>query len=283
MGNDEFGRLIKEKELSYAGQTIKEDIIAVRLDGKAFHTLTRHYPRPYCTAFSDIMVQTMNHLLQKTNAVLGYTQSDEISLIYYKEAEYQQFEFNKRIQKLTSVYASMATAIFNDLLRANKELYSISTGEYAYFDCRVWGLDSRSEAADILTWRQQDAVKNAVSMAAHSLFTNKELHKKKTGEMKDMLLKKFGIDFNQYPDFFKFGTYSSKEYHEVPIDLDDGSTGFDYLKAVGQTCQRTKIVNYSLPDLMIEIDKEKTLFNKADNYLEDKKRFTKEKKGNKNV
>ena len=210
--NDAFGDKVKELESASAKVVLDEEQpICVRLDGKAFHTFTRGLQRPYDSRLSKAMVDTMNYLVEKTDARLGYTQSDEITLVYFKVAPHQQMYFGARVQKLTSVLSSMATAKFNHEVNEN---IPEKAKNFAFFDCRVWNVPTLQDVADVFNWRQDDAIKNSVSMAAYSYFSDKILLKKTSQEKKEMLLEK-GIDWNQYPDFFKSGTYAIKKHKEM--------------------------------------------------------------------
>lgn len=212
--NDVFGDRIKELENASAKIVLNEEQpICVRLDGKAFHTFTRGLKRPYDERLSKAMIDTMNYLLEKTDARLGYTQSDEITLVYFKVANHQQSYFGARVQKLTSVLSSMATAKFNHEINKN---ISEKAESFAFFDCRVWNVPSLKDAADVFIWRQDDAIKNSISMAAHDQFGDKILIKKNSQEKKAMLLEK-GVDWNDYPEFFKSGTYSMKKQKLVNL------------------------------------------------------------------
>ena len=138
--NDELGDKLKALEMKYAGEKLDENLpICIRIDGKSFHTFTKGLKRPYDERLSNAMIETMNFLMDKSDARLGYTQSDEISLVLFKTASYQQGYFGSRVQKLTSILASMATAKFNDEVSKNiseKKIY------YAFFDCRAFNVPS---------------------------------------------------------------------------------------------------------------------------------------------
>ncbi len=212
--NDAFGDKVKAFESASAKVVLDEDQpMCVRLDGKAFHTFTRGLARPYDKRLSDAMVETMNYLVEKTDARLGYTQSDEITLIYFKTAPHQQTYFGSRVQKLTSVLASMATARFNHEVHKN---IPEKADLFAFFDCRVWNVPTLQDAADVFIWRQDDAIKNAVSMAAHAKFSDKKLLGKNSKEKIQMLADE-GIDWHAYPDFFKSGTYAMKKHKQVEM------------------------------------------------------------------
>lgn len=210
--NDPFGDRVKELESASAKVLLDENQpMCVRLDGKAFHTFTRGLARPFDSRLSKAMVDTMNYLVEKTDARLGYTQSDEITLVYFKTAPHQQTYFGSRVQKLTSVLASMATAKFNHEMSKN---IPEKADVFAFFDCRVWNVPTLQDVADVMIWRQDDAIKNSISMAAHAEFGDKKIFGKNSKEKIDML-KDVGIDWSAYPDFFKSGTYSMKKHKHV--------------------------------------------------------------------
>ena len=177
--------------------------ICVRIDGKTFSRFTRDLQRPYDARLSELMIQTAEYLVEQTGACIGYTQSDEISLILYAESPDSQVYLDGRIMKLTSVLASMATAAFNARLGA---AIPEKAGQLALFDCRVWTVPTLEEAANTLLWRELDATRNSVSMAARAVFSHNTLHGKSDSEMQDLLHTK-GINWNDYPPFFKRGTY----------------------------------------------------------------------------
>jgi tRNA(His) guanylyltransferase len=212
---DPLGDRVKAFESASAKVLLDENQpLCVRIDGKAFHTYTKGLERPYDERLSKIMIETTNYLVEKTDARLGYTQSDEISLVYFKTAPHQQGYFGSRMQKLVSVLASMATAKFN----ADIQLQIPEKKDaFAFFDCRVWNVPTLEDAAEVFIWRQDDAIKNAVSMAASAYYSHKFLHGKSSVD-KINLLKDKGIIWQDYPDFFKSGTYSMRKHMEVVMD-----------------------------------------------------------------
>lgn len=252
--SDKFGDKVKSFESASAKVLLDEDQpICVRLDGKAFHTFTRGLQRPYDKRLSDAMIETMNFLVEKTDARLGYTQSDEITLVYFKVATHQQTFFGSRVQKLTSVLASMATAKFNSEVTKN---IPEKADLFAFFDCRVWNVPTLQDVADVFIWRQDDAIKNAISMAAHSKYSDKALFKKNSKE-KIQMLKEAGIDWDSFPEFFKSGTYAMKKHKEVPMpeELKDkkGNIGKDFFL-------RSYIDNFCLERLRFKEDLVNFLF-----------------------
>lgn len=241
---DLLGDRVKYFETIFAKNSLDEDKpICVRIDGKAFHTYTRGLGRPYDQRLSQAMIDTMNFLIEKTDARLGYTQSDEISLVFFKTALKQQAMFAGREQKLTSVLASMATAKFNSEVMKN---IPEKTDMLAFFDCRIWNVPTLKDAAEVFVWRQEDAIKNAISMAASAEYSTKQLHGKKSREKIEMLKEK-GIDWLSYPEFFKSGTFARKSNFELELEND-------------KTCLRTKVENFHLPRLRLNQDFENVLF-----------------------
>lgn len=238
--SDAFGDKVKALEALSAKEVLDENSpICIRIDGKAFHTFTKGLARPYDERLSQAMINTMNFLVEKTDARLGYTQSDEISLVYFKMSNYQQTYFGSRVQKLISVLSSMATAKFNDEIRKNiPEKEDI----FAYFDCRAWNVPTLQDAADVFVWRQDDAIKNAVSMAASAHYSHKQLQNKSSLEKKQMLADK-NINWDQYPNFFKSGTFAMKKHKEVELSEEmkkyDSNNNTD-------SCLRSYIENFSL-------------------------------------
>lgn len=177
--------------------------VLARLDGRAFSSFTRGMERPYDVRMHACMLTTTKKLVEETNAVCGYTQSDEITLAWYSPNMKTQIYFDGRIQKMVSTLAAYCSVIFNELLAIELPEYKHKTPT---FDCRVWQVPTLVEAANAFQWREFDATKNSISMAAQSVFSHKQLHKKHTGEMQEMLFQK-GIYWNDYPDWFKRGSY----------------------------------------------------------------------------
>jgi tRNA(His) 5'-end guanylyltransferase len=206
--NDVFGSRMKMYEATTAGQRLMPLLPAmIRIDGKGFSKFTKGLRRPYDQRLSDIMVETTKVLVAETNALIGYTQSDEISLVLYSNDMRSQIYFDGRIQKMVGDLAAVASLAFNDLIREGLP-------EKAHlrprFDCRVWNVPNKIEAANTLLWREQDATKNSISMAARSVYSHNEVNNKNGSEKQDMLMEKH-INWNDYPAFFKRGTFVRRE------------------------------------------------------------------------
>ena len=177
--------------------------VCVRLDGKKFSSWTRGLARPFDVRLSLAMIDTTAMLVEQTGAIIGYTQSDEITLIFYTDDPKSEPWMGGRFQKLASVTASIATAHFNVNVAAR---LPEKAGRLAYFDARVWTVPSLEEAANVLLWRELDAVKNSISMAAQAVYSHSQLQGKSGSDKQDMLHEK-GINWNDYSAVFKRGSY----------------------------------------------------------------------------
>lgn len=185
------------------------DTVVVRLDGQAFHTFTKGMRRPYDANLTKCMTNTTVALVEKFNADVGYTQSDEITLVF--RATPTEPLHGGRVQKLIGSFAAYASVVF--MSNFNRyfpgELVSDTnpTGRaLPTFDCRLFIVPDVNEAVNALIWRQADCTKNAISMAAQSMFTHKELHGKSGPQMQEMMWSVHGMNFNDYPAAFKRGT-----------------------------------------------------------------------------
>lgn len=220
-----LGDRIKNYESIYSHKCIPFLPVIARLDGKAFHTWTHDLERPFDKRLVDLFVETTKWLVEETQPRVGYTQSDEITLIWYSDDIESQIFFDGKINKMISVLASMTAAKFNKLVEETKNYSSPridpkciayfkpnSEGgckhrPLAFFDCRVFQVPNLDEAANVLVWRELDATRNSIQMAAQSQFSHKQLQNKNTSELQEMLFSEKGINWNDYPDFFKRGTY----------------------------------------------------------------------------
>jgi tRNA(His) 5'-end guanylyltransferase len=193
-----LGDRLKVLEMAEAGRRAVLDVpVIARLDGRAFHTYTRGMKRPFDERMQYMMRNTTSGLVAEFHALVGYTQSDEITLVWDKPTL-----FDGRFQKLTSVLAGYASATF-------MREHILTGGFYSQtpcFDCRVFQVNNLDDALDVLAWREDDAVKNSVAMAAQSVYSHKQLMNKHRGDMMDMLHAK-GINWNDYPAHFKRGIY----------------------------------------------------------------------------
>lgn len=264
---DALGDRMKQYEMAEAGRMLLPMTpVLMRLDGKCFHTFTRGLNRPYDTSFQELMCRTAMFLLRETNAKCVYVQSDEISLAWYSPLYASQIWFNGRVQKMTTVAAGMAAAFFNsqraDLLPSKAEL---PPKRYPVFDARVWNVPTLTEAVNYFLWREQDATRNSISMAAQHYYSSKQLHGKSSKQMQDMLHSK-GVNWNDYPDSFKRGVYGRKEAVTRAYEAEE----LDNLPAKHAartnpdlTVDRTDYVRLALPKLSSIVNPVDVLFHGA--------------------
>lgn len=201
--------------------------VAIRLDGKAFHTFTRGFQKPFDFVLMDTMQQTMKYLCENIQGcVFGYTQSDEITLIL---VDYQKFTssawFDYEVQKICSISASMATMAFNKFFYKNVEEYSESVAvlqdfdiekkylekldkaveKGAMFDARVFNIP-KEEVTNLIYWRQLDAIRNSIQMVGQANFSHKQLQRKSCNDIQNMLLTEKNINWNNFPTTMKRGS-----------------------------------------------------------------------------
>lgn len=182
--------------------------VCARIDGRSFSKFTKGMNRPYDIAMSNAMIETTKFLVDKTSADIGYTQSDEITLIWKNDKEDSSIFFDGRVFKMTSNLAALATAKFMTLALTNWPKKLENT--LPTFDARVFQVPNIDEAVNTVYWRVQDAVKNSISMASSAYYSHKELQGKNSKDKQEMLFAK-GINWNDYPVFFKQGTFISRQ------------------------------------------------------------------------
>ncbi len=187
----------------------------IRLDGKAFHTYTKGFERPYDLRLMRVMDNTAIALCENIQgAVMAYVQSDEISILLTDFGTiHTDAWFDGNIQKIVSVSASIATAHFNNGMYLDEEILA-PMSKVAYFDSRVFSIPDRQEVFNYFIWRQQDATRNSIQMGAQSLYSQKELHQKNTSELQEMMWQK-GTNWDKYPVGFKRGRMILKNKSEV--------------------------------------------------------------------
>lgn len=226
--------------------------VAIRIDGKAFHTFTRDFKKPFDEVLIKSMQQTMLYLCENIQGcVLGYTQSDEITLILqdYKTLTTSAW-FDYEIQKICSISASMATMAFNKIFNNNVSewcnqnnlsyisvfnddkdpelvkmcnIYWDAVHKGAMFDARCFNIP-KEEVTNLIFWRQLDAARNSVQMVGQAYFSHKELQNKSCSDIQDMLMEKYNINWNNFPTTQKRGSCAIKVYYQNPeVDIKDGA------------------------------------------------------------
>ena len=184
--------------------------IVVRLDGKSFSKYTRGMDRPFDVRLAYIMNETTSFLVKETGAQIGYTGSDEITIILYNKGPQSEHWFGGRLMKISSLTAAMTTAYFN-----SKSLISFPDKPLTYFDARAYSVPSIEEAINQLQWRQGSVEKNAVSMAAQHYFSAKKLIGVNNPQ-KIQMLAEIGVTYSDYALSFRMGTYYGKNGQILP-------------------------------------------------------------------
>ena len=235
---DSLGDRMKTYENQYRLYLDPTEPVIVRIDGRAFHTFTRGFKRPFDTVFSNAMMETMKYLCENIqNCVFGYTQSDEITLVLVNDFNPDSCAwFDNNLQKIASVSASMATWAFNKsfLFAINEydfqwgcsltpqsceiqeehkqyvERLRASAFKGAMFDARVFTLP-KNEIINCLIWRQQDAIRNSIQACGQAAFSHRELHGKNCKEIVEMLDTYKHLKWENQPTKFKYGTCCVKD------------------------------------------------------------------------
>ena len=203
---DDFGDRMKAHERMFTDARIdSKKVMCVRIDGKRFSKFTRNCVKPFDTDLHEAMVKTTEYLVQETHAAIGYTQSDEITLLFLpKENELSTHIFDGKVSKVNSVLASMATAYFNYYVKPDVNVKFAGKG-LALFDCRAWQVDDLVEASNVLLWRIQDCRKNSVA-SAYRWIANEKITPCQT-VMKSILKNKFDYDWDTEEDRWKYGSF----------------------------------------------------------------------------
>ena len=204
--------------------------VIIRLDGCHFHTFTRGFKKPFDEVLVKSMQATMKYLCENIQGcVLGYTQSDEITLVLvdYKELNTSAW-FDYEVQKITSVSAALATYAFNkyfneyylDSIADKGEVdkydlaHDTARRKGAYFDSRVFNIP-KEEVTNCILWRQLDAERNSINSLAQSLFSHKELQGLNLKDTKAKIETEKGIIWGELPTTQKRGSCCVKVYNKV--------------------------------------------------------------------
>lgn len=245
--HDELGTRMKEfYESVPKTKLMRRTPVAIRIDGKAFHTFTRGFSKPFDDVLINTMQDTMKYLCENIQGcVLGYTQSDEITLILvdYKRLNSSAW-FDYEVQKMCSIAASMATMAFNKFFESNvekendsftaewldedtynpnykntklKELWRVHNNALkngAMFDARCFNIP-KEEVTNLVYWRQLDATRNSIQMVGQANFSHKELQGKSCEKIKEMLIAEKGISWEDLHPMYKQGSCCIKVTTEI--------------------------------------------------------------------
>ena len=245
--NDELGKRMKENyEQVPKYRLMRRTPVIIRIDGKAFHSFTKGFHRPFDEVLGKAMTNTMEYLCTHIQGcIFGYKQSDEISLVLsdYKRLNSEAW-FDYEVQKMCSIAASMATMAFNKFFEESvrefyfknfdddfieepapdevKGLYLVylkAIRKGAMFDARVFNIP-KEEVVNCIYWRQLDAARNSVQMVGQANFSHRELQGKSCKVIQEMLHEQKGINWNDYPTEWKRGVCWTKEKgldYEMPM------------------------------------------------------------------
>lgn len=245
--NDSLGDRMKRYEIVNKTVLTRRTPVIIRLDGKAFHTFTRGFKKPFDEILVKTMQDTMKYLCENIQGcVLGYTQSDEITLVL---TDYEKLEtdawYDYEVEKMCSISASMATLAFNKAFFKNCEEYFNSEvwleKEYYYLgdsdsDCKkykqtMWNamnkgamFDSRvfnipkEDVTNCVLWRQKDAERNSILSVGQANFSHKQLQNKSCKDIVAMLEIEKGVIWGNLPTTLKRGSCCIKEVKIVASD-----------------------------------------------------------------
>jgi len=210
---DDFDGRMRVFETAHDHCVLPGIYIVARLDGRSFTRLTKEvhkFESPYDERFRDYMVATVEHLMNcGLDIIYGYTQSDEISLLFALEAD----TFSRKLRKLNSVLAGEASAKFSLLL-----------GDNGCFDCRISQLPNLGEVVNYFRWRSQDAHRNSLNAHGywclrrdgHSATPATKMMEGLSVADKNELLFQHGINFNDLPNWQKRGVGLYWEEYQKP-------------------------------------------------------------------
>lgn len=238
---------IKQYENVSKTRLMRKTPVIIRIDGKAFHTFTRGLSRPFDKILRDALDGTMKYLCENIQGcVLGYAQSDEITLVLQDWAKFETDAwFDYEVQKMCSVSSSMATMAFNKYFQKNVEEFckyneyefkriealkqvNKSFAKYlsalmdcceagAMFDARCFNIPF-SEVTNMLIWRQQDATRNSIQSLAQTMYSQKELEGISNNDLQNKMFSEKGVNWNKYPVNLKRGCCCIKTEEGWKID-----------------------------------------------------------------
>lgn len=242
---DDLDKLMRVYERSLDQIIPPGNYLLARLDGRSFTRLTKElcqFDTPFDERFNRMMVETVKRLVSDTGMeiVYGYTQSDEISLLFAKEAEV----FGRKVRKLNSILAGAASASF-----------SLQLGQPAVFDCRIAPLPNEELVADYFRWRMEDAHRNCLNSWCYWTLRKEGMNATQASEelegksiaFKNEFLFQRGINFNDLPTWQKRGV--GVYWHSYEKTGHNPLTGEDV-----KTLRREVYADYDLPRGYVPMD-----------------------------
>ena len=199
---DDLDLKMRVYETSHDRCVLPNMYIVARIDGRSFTKLTKEiqkFKAPFDERFRDLMVETVKHLMNcGFKVIYGYTESDEISLLFH----HNEVAFSRKTRKFISLLAGEASAKFSSML-----------GDVGAFDCRLSELPNKKLVEDYFRWRNEDAHRNALNAHCYwrlrqDSYSQNEATSKIEGlsiAAKNELLFQYGINFNELPNWQKRG------------------------------------------------------------------------------
>ena len=202
MNFDELDKKMRIYEQSIDQCILPDMYLVARLDGRSFSRLTKevcNFEAPFDVRFRDMMVNTVKQLMDcGFRVVYGFTESDEVSLLFHRE----ETTFGRKVRKFNSILAGQASAAF-----------SLQLGQVIAMDCRMVPLPSIEKVKDYFLWRQEDAHRNALNAHCYWMLRKEGLGAQeataqldgKSIAYKNELLFSRGINFDKLPAWQKRG------------------------------------------------------------------------------
>jgi tRNA(His) 5'-end guanylyltransferase len=240
--------------------------VIIRLDGNNFHNWTKGLERPFDKKLTELMTETAKFLVQETNAVVGYTQSDEITLILYSDDRKSAIYNDGKKQKILSKLTAKCVNFFNE---KRKELLP-THDKIAVFDCRIYQVPTLHDACVQLLWRENDATKNSIQMLGHAYFSDEDLFKLNTSEIQDKLMTEKQVNWNDLESNFKRGTYIKRFKTSKPFtkeELKDLPSKHQAHKNPDLIIERSIVKQIEYPIFNKIINKEDVIFRDAEPIL----------------
>jgi tRNA(His) 5'-end guanylyltransferase len=234
---DELDSRMRVFETNYDVSVMPDVYMVARIDGRGFTRLTKekhNFQKPFDETFRDYMIETTKHLMDcGFKVVYGFTQSDEISLLF----DINEDTFSRKVRKYNSILAAEASAKFSLLLN-----------DLASFDCRISQLPGKQNVVDYFRWRNEDAHRNALNTHCYWMLrkegrsaseATKEIEGR-SNSSKNELLFQYGLNFNDLPKWQKRGVgLLWKSYEKI---------GWNPVEKKQEVAIRKKIiVNMELP------------------------------------
>jgi tRNA(His) 5'-end guanylyltransferase len=197
---------MKMYENSYKPFLPRKLPVILRLDGKAFHQLTKTvgFEKPYDAVMMSIMTTVAITLATEIqNAKFLYMQSDEISVLMHDlDSHETEAWFSNNLQKIVSVSAGITTAAFRDLLHLN--IKQSLTPEKGVFDSRAF-IIPREDVCNYFIWRQQDATRNSIQGWGRKFISHRDIQGLNNDQVQDKLFNEYEFNWNDCPTWQKRG------------------------------------------------------------------------------